>query len=222
MLAQLAFAALGLVLLVGLRLHRRRIGLGKVDLLRAVLGIAFACGLLLAVLFIVNVFGGEVQVFRQSYPPIAVLDNWLLTGLGEELFFCRPAVQRAARGDGQTCDVAGGALECGFFALWHQPGYVAIALRSGQAGSQALFGLLLNLVSWGFFGAIYLLSENLWLTAFAHASTDYALLPAVASLPVLGLLFMSTVVVFAWRIGRRYRGQHSMARGCDRSNQVRL
>jgi hypothetical protein len=42
-----------------------------------------------------------------------------------------------------------------------------------------------------------------WMVVFAHASTDYALLPAVVDAPVLGLVFMLMNVALAWQLGRR-------------------
>jgi membrane protease YdiL (CAAX protease family) len=92
-------------------------------------------------------------------------------------------------------------IVAGVFALWHLPGYVAIALKMGSSVGSIFFDILLNFISWILFGSIYLLSGNLWLTAFAHASTDYALLPAVIQSPILGLLFMGLVVTLAWRSG---------------------
>jgi len=54
-----------------------------------------------------------------------------------------------------------------------------------------------------------LFSDNLWLVIFAHASTDYAILPAVVNQPVIGLIFMGLLLVYAWRIGRsRKKHQH--------------
>jgi len=155
---------------------------------------------------IANALGGQLWVFRQSYHPYAILDNWLLTGLGEELFFAgvlfnlmRKRVRRAWFGV---------LLTAAAFALWHLPGYVAVGLHTGQVGAGILFDLLLNLLSWSFFGAIYLFSGNLWLTAFAHASTDFGLLPAITNSPTLGILFMSAVVAIAWWLGRRRQYPH--------------
>ena len=46
---------------------------------------------------------------------------------------------------------------------------------------------------------------SLWLTAFVHASTDYALLPAITGRPLAGLIFMLTNVALAWWLGRRHQ-----------------
>jgi len=206
LVAQIGFAALAIVLLLSLRLHTEHLGLGGFDLLLALAGIALAYGLLLAAVLIANALGGQLQVFRPSYHPYAILDNWLLTGLGEELFFAgvlfnlvRKRVRRPWLGV---------LLTAAAFALWHLPGYLAVGLHTGQLGAGILFDLMLNLLSWGFFGAIYLFSGNLWLTALAHASTDYGLLPAITNVPALGLLFMSMVVAVAWWLGRRSKYPH--------------
>nr|NIV39989.1 CPBP family intramembrane metalloprotease [Anaerolineae bacterium] len=156
--------------------------------MRAIGGIGLAYGLLLAVLLIANALGGQFQIFRQSYYGVAILDNWLLTGLGEEFFFAGvlfTLVQKRIRRAWLAV-----LLTAIAFALWHLPGYLAIGLRTGDLGAGILFDLMLNLLSWSFFGTIYYLSGNLWLTAFAHASTDYGLLPAITDAPALGLLFM--------------------------------
>ncbi|NIV33432.1 MAG: CPBP family intramembrane metalloprotease [Anaerolineae bacterium] len=216
--AQLSFVGLGIALVLSLRLHKERLGLGGVDLLRALGGIALAYGLLLAVLLIANALGGQFEVFRQTYYGVAILDNWLLTGLGEELFFAGVLFTLVQKRTPRAWLAV--LLTAIAFALWHLPGYLAVGLRTGELGAGIFFDLMLNLLSWIFFGTIYHLSGNLWLTAFAHASTDYGLLPAITDAPALGLLFMLGVVVIAWELGRR-RNSASRARG-DGGTERRL
>ncbi|MBW6474752.1 MAG: hypothetical protein K0B14_16615, partial [Anaerolineaceae bacterium] len=65
-----------------------------------------------------------------------------------------------------------------------------------------IFDLLLRFISWLFFGFMYSFSGNLWLVVFAHASTDYAILPAVVNQPLIGLIFMGLLLGYAWYIGK--------------------
>ena len=210
LIAQLGFAALAILLLARLRIHAKRIGLSGTDLLQALVGIALAYSFLLAVLLIINALGGGFQVFRQSYRPIAILDNWLLTGLGEELFFAGVLFNVLSARMRRRTPWLAVLITAALFALWHLPGYLAVALRTDQVGASILFDMLLNLVSWGIFGTIYICSENLWLAAFAHASTDYALLPVITNAPVLGLLFFLTVIAIAWWLGRKRRSSSAV------------
>ena len=210
LIAQLGFAALAILLLARLRIHAKRIGLSGTDLLQALVGIALAYSFLLAVLLIINALGGGFQVFRQSYRPTAILDNWLLTGLGEELFFAGVLFNVLSARMRRRTPWLAVLITAALFALWHLPGYLAVALRTDQVGASILFDMLRNLVSWGIFGTIYICSENLWLAAFAHASTDYALLPVITNAPVLGLLFFLTVIAIAWWLGRKRRSSSAV------------
>ncbi len=202
-IAQVAFLLLGAGLLFAFRLDPRSIGLGGSAFLRGLGGIALAYLLLLGVLLVSNALGAQLSLFRPEYRLDAIFNNWLLTGLGEELVFAGLLFNLIDRARDHRRRWAAVLLTAAGFALWHLPGYLAVGLRMGTLGPGLAFDLLLNMVSWCFFGSIYLLSGSLWLTAFAHASTDYALLPAIIHSPLLGLLFMLFNVLIAWRLGKR-------------------
>jgi membrane protease YdiL (CAAX protease family) len=57
-----------------------------------------------------------------------------------------------------------------------------------------------NFWSWLVFGAIYAISGNLWMAAFAHASTDYGLSPLVTNEPLIGLVFMAFLIYGAYMV----------------------
>lgn len=199
-LAQLAMLATGLALLAYLKLDWRRLGLGGRELLGALLVAASAYGaILLAVIFVHRFFGAELPVFRSAYSLHALLDNWFLTAFAEQVLFAGVLFtlvrQRLSWRRGWLAVLIVALL----FALWHLLGYLVI----GHSGG-ALFGrLALDVASWGFFGTIYLLSGNLWLTVLAHAATDYPLLPVVTTAPPLGLLFMLLLVAgVIWHVRR--------------------
>ena len=189
------------------------LGLHAGQLLRAAASVIVAYGLVAAVVLVLD--GDGAEVFRGSYSVYAIVDNWLLTGFGEELLFAgllftlvRGALAgRSPKIGGEGASVRNVAAAVGIvavlFSLWHLPGYIAIAARAGRLGFGVLLDLFLPTASWLFFGTIYALSGNLWLTAFVHASTDYALLPAVVQRPAIGLIFMAANVAFA-AVLRRY------------------
>ncbi|MGC9469850.1 MAG: CPBP family glutamic-type intramembrane protease [Anaerolineae bacterium] len=193
---------LGVGLIYAYRLGWKRVGLGLRRLLTALLAIAASYALVLVVLLILNALGGSTSIFRGSYTLYAFASNWILTALGEELLFAGALFTLVAARLPRSKRWLVVLLVATVFALWHLPGYVAIALRSGGLRPDIVFDLLLRLVSWGFFGTIYALSGNLWLTAFVHASTDYALLPVVVNSPLVGLAFMLLNVGIAWWLGR--------------------
>jgi membrane protease YdiL (CAAX protease family) len=199
-LAQGFVAVTGVVLIYWHRLGWRRIGLGGANLARA----AVALGLAYAVLFVLG-FGLsaasliDTPVLRSGYSLPALLDNWLLTGLGEELLFAGAIFTLVARRLPRQRLWLAVLIVAVLFALWHLPGHLAMGREGG-----ALFGRLgLHLVSWLIFGAIYALSGNLWLVALAHGSTDYALSPLVQGEPVLGLVFFAVLVAAGWYSGRK-------------------
>ncbi len=202
-IAQLAFFLLGVGLVFALRIGWRRIGLKIRDLALAVTGIILAYALILILLLLLNRFGGQLAIFRQQYHLYALLNNWLLTGLGEELVFAGVLFNLMIRIVDTRRRWNAVLLTAGLFALWHLPGYLAVGLRMGTLGFSLVIDLLLHVISWSIFGTIYLLSGNLWLTAFVHASTDYPLLPIVTDNPLIGLFFMAIVIAFAVWIRRR-------------------
>lgn len=113
----------------------------------------------------------DLPVLRSGYSFYAFASNWILTGFGEEPVFAGVLfniVPFAKIGRGRWLAVVAVAA---VFALWHLPGYVAIELRTGGLNVGIAWALLLRLLSWGFVGAIYVVSGNLWLTAMAHGST---------------------------------------------------
>ena len=197
--AQFLFLLLGIVLIVRFRMPWDQIGLSTRHLLRAMIGIGISYALLLVILVLLNAMGHSTPIFRQQYPLYALINNWLLTGLGEELFFSGILVNMIAGSSKNNRRWSSVLLTAALFSLWHLPGYVAVGLRMNSLGPGLIFDLLLNFVSWGFFGCIYLFSGNLWLTAFAHASTDYGLLPVITSSPILGLVFMLATILIAWK-----------------------
>jgi membrane protease YdiL (CAAX protease family) len=219
LIAQLAFLVLGIGLMFVFRVGWRTIGIGGKEFVRAAGGILVSYGLLLVVLLLLNALGAAFPIFRQQYQLYAFANNWLLTGFGEELVFAGVLFNLIARCFAPRRRWAAVLLTAVSFSLWHLPGYIAVGLRMGTLGPGLAFDLLLNAVSWGFFGAIYLLSGNLWLTAFAHASTDYALLPVVTNTPILGLLFMVITLIVARWLGRN-RPQTTDDRLLDRIDSV--
>jgi len=207
-IAQSIFLLFGLGSVLALRLNFIRIGVGPANLLRAGVGILFSYGILLMFLVLLNILGLRVALFRQVYSPYALVNNWLLTGFGEELVFAgvlfnlvRLALYQPRR-PWMAILITSSA-----FALWHLPGYLAVGINMGTLGPGLIFDLLINIISWVFLGMIYWLSGNLWLTAFAHASTDYSLLPAVTNSPVYGLILMLFIIAFAFWSGRRWKSE---------------
>lgn len=202
LIAQLVFLALGIGLIVVFKENLNQIGAGANDFMRGVIGISVSYGLLLVILVSLNALGYPNTIFRQEYQLYSFANNWLLTGFGEELVFAGLLFNLIARSMKDCHRWRAVLLTAVLFSFWHLPGYLAIGLRMGTLGPDLVFDLLLRMVSWIFFGTIYLLSGNLWLTSFAHASTDYALLPAVVNSPLLGLVFMMINLLIAWLLIR--------------------
>jgi membrane protease YdiL (CAAX protease family) len=201
--AQAVFLALGIGLILVFHLAWKQIGVGVKEFTQALIGISISYGLLLLIILLLNAFGYSTPVFRQEYHLYAFLNNWLLTGFGEELLFAGILFNLLRRSFTDRHRWVALLLTAGMFSLWHLPGYVAIGLHTDSLGPGLIFDLLLHIVSWVFFGMIYLFSGNLWLTAFAHASTDYALLPGIIHSPLLGLVFMFITLAVARWMGKR-------------------
>jgi membrane protease YdiL (CAAX protease family) len=206
---QAATLFLGIVLVMIYRLGWRRIGLAARDLGEGAAVAAGAHVVLLGALLALRATGIEVRLFRDTYRLDALFNNWVLTGFAEELVFAGVIFGLALVALGRERRFASAwpvvILVAAMFSLWHLPGYIAVALRSGGAGWGLLGELAIPFASWLFFGSIYVLSGSLWLAAFVHASTDYALLPAITDRPLLGAIFMLTNVALAWWLGRRHR-----------------
>jgi membrane protease YdiL (CAAX protease family) len=202
-IAQFSFILVTIVLFFLYRVSWQTIGILWKSFILAVGGISFSYLLIILLLALLNACGLQYQVLRQTYRLDALLNNWLLTGFGEELFFAGLLFNRIARSQKKPKGWLTVMLTAVAFALWHLPGYLGVGLRMGTLNVSILFDLLLNLISWCFFGTIYLLSGNLWLTAFVHASTDYALLPVIVSNPLLGLLFMLLNILTAYFLKKK-------------------
>lgn len=198
LIAQLAFLALGIVLFLAFKMRWQGIGLGRREFFEAVLKILLAYAAVLLIVVILKAAGSEINLFRQQYNLYAFVNNWLLTGVGEELVFAGVLFNLISISAQSRRRWSAVLLTAMFFALWHLPGYLAVGIKMDSLNAGIAVDLLLNMISWGFFGTIYLFSGNLWLTAFAHASTDYALLPAVVNSPVIGLVFMLITVALAY------------------------
>lgn len=199
--------ACGLTLLLGvvaaalLHLGPGQIGLGRDQFLEAVIVAAAVHMLLVLGGMAVNAFGGGIGVFRQSYSVAALVNNWILTAFGEELVFAGVvfSVLAGARSRSRWVMVPAVAL---LFALWHFPGYLAIGLRTDSLTVRVVGDLAINMASWLFFGAIYVVSGNLWLVVIAHASTDYGLLPMITQNPLIGFVFMLLILLGGWLVIR--------------------
>ncbi|MFN7037123.1 MAG: lysostaphin resistance A-like protein [Bellilinea sp.] len=200
--AQSLFLLTGIILVGTFRLNWRSMGGHWKDFLRAVFGIGVVYGLLLMILLALKHSGADLTIFRHEYRFYPLLNNWLLTGFGEELLFAGILFNLLTRFT-RYQSWAAVIITASIFALWHLPGYLAIGLRSGLNLPDLALNLLLHLVSWLFLGTIYLLTGNLWLTAFAHASTDYPLFPAITTLPQIGLIFMFIVLAIGYLIKRK-------------------
>lgn len=196
------FLFLGLAFVALFNLGWRRIGLGPERLWEALPVLGGAHFIILLLLLGLRFAGIDLPVLRNQYSLYSLASNWILSGLGEELLFAGVLFNVVPLSKvGRNRWLAVGAVAV-IFALWHLPGYVAVGLRTGTVGVGLAWDLLLRMISWWFFGAIYALSGNLWITAMAHASTDYALLPAIIRTPIVGLLFMILLITGAWWIGR--------------------
>lgn len=200
-IAQGLTLAIGVLFLLLYRLGRS-VGIGLRRLVEGTIGLAVAYAVLLGILLLARVLEPGLVLFRESYSIPAFLNNWILTGVAEELVFAGVLFTLLARLRPRRIWplVVVVAL---LFGLWHVPGAVAVAVSRGGSGAGVLGQVAIPLVSWCFFGSIYLLSGNLWLTAFVHASTDYALLPAIVNRPLFGLVFMVISLGIAWWLGTR-------------------
>jgi membrane protease YdiL (CAAX protease family) len=193
-LALTPLVAVGIIIVLRLRPFSLGLSLGR--LARAGLLITLGYGLVVLLGFLVNnLTVTQLPLLRSSYSLGAWVNGWLLTGLGEELLFSGVlfSLLAARLPRRRWLAVLGVAV---LFALWHLPGYLA----QGRLGGDLAGRLALNAVSWLFFGTVYALSGNLWLAAFTHASTDYALVPLVTSSPLLGLVFMFFIVFASWAL----------------------
>ena len=215
--AGLMTAVLAVGLIAALRLGPRRIGLGARALVEALVGVIAVHLVLLALIAVLQWTGGRavltpggVRAFEAPLRTIwgrlgtgAMLSNWAITGLGEELLFAGVlytlayGAMRRVEGRSRSAHLGSIPTVAVLFALWHLPGYVAIALRVGSLGGMGP-GLLLNFVSWLIFGAVYAVSGNLWLVAAVHATTDYPLLPAITGVPWVGMLTMALFLAAGW------------------------
>jgi membrane protease YdiL (CAAX protease family) len=189
-----------LILLTWLRWPLARIGLGLKRLPVALGLIALAYGLVLLIGVVANTFfAAGLDLIRTAYPWKVFVSEWLVTGLGEELMMCGvlfPLLANRLPRFKRWQIVLAAAL---IFALWHLPGYLAQHRQTANLG----FSLLRNLASWIFFGGIFAVSGNLWLAAFAHASTDFALTPVILEQPLLGLVFFCFLLAAASLMARR-------------------
>lgn len=193
---------LGIVFLFLYRISWKKIGLGFYPFLTALVGLIVANLIIFFIIEGVNAFGGNLSLFRDTYRLDAFLSNWILAAFGEELLFAGVLFTLIKNNYSQKKRWVSVFVVAGLFALWHLPGYLAIGIKMESLSFSIIFDLLLRVISWLIFGFIYLFSDNLWLVIFAHASTDYAILPAVVNQPVIGLIFMGLLLVYAWRIGR--------------------
>lgn len=179
----------------GLRLGWQRLGISSVHFVKAVALIGLAYALILLIGAGMNAFmGANLRLFRDAYSLNGFLENWLLTGFGEELLFCGVLFTLTALKLPQRKRWLAVLLVALLFAFWHLPGYIA----QGRPIGQIIGRMALNAVSWSIFGTIYAISGSLWLAAFTHASTDYGISPMVTENPLIGLLFMAFLVFAAW------------------------
>lgn len=151
------------------------------------------------------IFGSAQALLRESYSWSHLLNNWLLTGFGEELLFAgiiyKLLAQKLPAKKTWLCVLIVALL----FALWHLPGYLA----TGRALGSTLGRMGLNFISWIVLGTIYAFSGNLWLIAAAHGSMDYPLLPRITQQPVFGLIFMGLLILGAWLDRKYFPGKSS-------------
>ena len=206
-IALAAMFMLGITLLLSLKLSKIKIGAGLNDFLKALFGFLAVNLIIIILLLLMRLFGSEKPLFRSNYRLDAFLSNWVLTAFGEELVFIIIFSLLSGRFD-QKNRWKIVLIVAGLFAIWHLPGYLAIGIKMDSLNVGIFFDLLLRFISWLFFGFIYLFSGNLWLVVFAHASTDYAILPAVVNQPNIGLLFMGLLLTYAWMLKNRKRNSY--------------
>lgn len=207
--AQLMIALTGLGLIIAAKLNWQKIGFGAKNLLAAVIigFVAYAATILIGILLGYTESG---EVFRR-YTVGGFINGWIMTGIGEELLFAGALFnivilsKEKMRGALWKTIIIVSLL----FALWHLPGYIAVAHNIGTLNLGSILGrLALNAVSWLIFGTIYALSNNFWLVVVAHASTDYPFTGLITEVPTMGLLFMSLLILGGWYSGRH----HSMSK----------
>ncbi|MBN2048631.1 MAG: CPBP family intramembrane metalloprotease [Anaerolineaceae bacterium] len=200
---ELLFFAAGVGLLIWQKKYPKAVGLTGKQLLSALILLTAAYAFILAAASLVRHFlQPEIRLFRDSYQLTALLRNWFLTGLGEEILFCGILFNTLSRllkqSKSRWLAVLLTAL---LFSLWHLPGHLAIGREVGDL----LARLGIHFFSWLFFGAIYALSGNLWLAGLTHAASDYALLPVIVNQPLFGLLLMLFIVFCAaFRLPQRW------------------
>lgn len=188
---------IALIFIYYLKIDLNKIGLSVNKLSQALIIITSAYLLLYLLGIILNRLGANLITLRESYNFYYLLDNWILTGLGEELLFAGLLFNLLLR-KGKIQKTWLVVMTIAFlFAIWHLPKHLAIMINSGNVSFDFLFSLLMNVLSWNIFGWLYVKSQkNLWLVAFAHASTDYALLPMIVRNPVMGIVFMLSLFIF--------------------------
>lgn len=81
------FFLFGIVLITILNLGWKKIGLGLEKLVEASIIMILANLFFVLIGLLLNQFGMEVKIFRNSYSFYAIINNWIVTGLGEELVF---------------------------------------------------------------------------------------------------------------------------------------
>jgi uncharacterized protein len=177
----------------------RRLGAGPASLVLGIVLIAACYALFLAIAAGLSAAGiVKEPLLRTGYAAWPVVDNWLLTGFGEELLFrgfLLTLMVAMLPSRHRWWTVAAVAI---IFALWHLPSLLA----AGREGTQLLLRLALPAASGLIFGAVYLWSRNLWFTAFLHGTTNYPLSPLITENPALGLVFMAIALSAAFLAGR--------------------
>lgn len=192
-----AMFVLGIILLFSFKMSWEKIGAGGSYFLQALIGFLTANLIIFILLLLMRLFGSDQPFFRRNYRLDAFMSNWVLTAFGEELVFIIIFILLSASIDYKNrWKIV--LIVAGLFAIWHLPGYLAIGIKMDSLNFGIFFDLILRFISWLFFGFMYLFSRNLWLVVFAHASTDYAILPAVVNQPIIGLIFMGLLLIFAW------------------------
>jgi membrane protease YdiL (CAAX protease family) len=199
---------LGIVFLFLYRISWKKIGLGFHPFITALVGLLLANLIIFFIIMGINAYGGNLSLFRDTYRMDAFVNNWILTAFGEELLFAGVLFTMMSNILSSKNRWLAVLIVAGLFALWHLPGYLAVGIKMESLNFRITIDLLLNFVSWLFFGFMYFLSGNLWLAIFAHASTDYAILPTVVNQPLIGLVFMVLLVLYAWRLGKLNRYPH--------------
>lgn len=192
-----AMFVLGIILLFSFKMSWRKIGAGGGYFLQALIGFLTANLIIFILLLLMRLFGSDQPFFRSNYRLDAFMSNWVLTAFGEELVFIIIFTLLSTSFDHKNrWKIV--LIVAGLFAIWHLPGYLAIGIKMESLNFGIIIDLLLRFISWLFFGFIYSFSGNFWLVVFAHASTDYAILPAVVNQPIIGLIFMGLLLSYAW------------------------